>query len=133
MRRSHVYCATLLLLVSNIAFGQCGQNYDRDVRRIIKAAEKLPHEKSRIVFAGSSTFRLWKNMAKSFPEYEVFNAGIGGSCFNDLCRYKEQLISATHPDILIIYEGDNDIVHVEEDGDQKAVSDIHSDAWQLMN
>ena len=133
MRRSHVYFATLLLLVSNIAFGQCGQNYDRDVRRIIKAAEKLPHEKSRIVFAGSSTFRLWDNMAESFPEYEVFNAGIGGSCFNDLYRYKEQLISATHPDILIIYEGDNDIVHVEEDRHQRAVSDIHSDAWQLMN
>ncbi|HAF47250.1 MAG TPA: hypothetical protein DCG83_06165 [Cryomorphaceae bacterium] len=133
MRRSHVYFATLLLLVSNIAFGQCGQNYDRDVRRIIKAAEKLPHEKSRIVFAGSSTFRLWDNMAESFPEYEVFNAGIGGSCFNDLYRYKEQLISATYPDILIIYEGDNDIVQVEEDGHQRAVSDIHSDAWQLMN
>ena len=133
MRRSHVYSATLLLLVSNIAFGQCGQNYDRDVRRIIKAAEKLPHEKSRIVFAGSSTFRLWDNMAESLPEYEVFNAGIGGSCFNDLYRYKEQLISATHPDILIIYEGDNDIVQVEEDGHQRAVSDIHSDAWQLMN
>ncbi|MGB1552399.1 MAG: hypothetical protein ACPG86_05965, partial [Schleiferiaceae bacterium] len=58
---------------------QCGQNYDRDVRRIVKASEKLPHEKTRIVFAGSSTFRLWDNMAESFPEYEVVNAGIGGS------------------------------------------------------
>ena len=133
MRRSHLYFTTLLFLVSNIAFGQCGQNYDRDVRRIVKAAQKLPHEKTRIVFAGSSTFRLWDNMAESFPEYEVVNAGIGGSCFDDLYRYKEQLISATHPDILIIYEGDNDIVDIEEDGNQRALSDIHIYAWQLMN
>ena len=127
----------LLLCFSYLAplniSAQCGQNYDRDVRRIVKAAERLPHEKTRIVFAGSSTFRLWNNMAESFPEYEVVNAGIGGSCFDDLYRYKEQLISATNPDILVIYEGDNDIVHVEEDGDQREIFDIHSDAWNLLN
>ncbi|MEL0295672.1 MAG: DUF1684 domain-containing protein, partial [Cryomorphaceae bacterium] len=112
---------------------QCGQNYDRHVRRIVKASEKLPHEKTRIVFAGSSTFRLWDSLAESFPEYEVVNAGIGGSCFDDLYRYKEQLISGTNPDILVIYEGDNDIVHVEEDGNQRGTFEIHSDAWKLMN
>jgi hypothetical protein len=51
------------------------------------------------------------------------NAGIGGSCFDDLYRYKEELISATEPDILVIYEGDNDIVHIGEDGGQREVSD----------
>ncbi|MGB1151809.1 MAG: GDSL-type esterase/lipase family protein, partial [Schleiferiaceae bacterium] len=133
MRRSHLLFAALLFLVSTIAFGQCGQNYDRDVRRIVKASEKLPHEKTRIVFAGSSTFRLWDNMAESFPEYEVVNAGIGGSCFDDLYRYKEQLISGTEPNILVIYEGDNDIVHVEEDGNQRGAFEILSNAWKLMN
>jgi len=112
---------------------QCGQNYDRDIRRIVKASEKLPHEKTRIVFAGSSTFRLWNNMAESFPEYEVVNAGIGGSCFDDLYRYKEQLISGTKPDILVIYEGDNDIVHVEEDGNFRPVNDIHIRCLALLN
>ncbi len=133
MRLSYLYFTTLLFLVSKISFGQCGQNYDRDVRRIVKTAEELPHEKTRIVFAGSSTFRLWNNMAESFPEYEVVNAGIGGSCFDDLLRYKEDLISATNPDVLVIYAGDNDIVHVEEDGGQRVVFDIYSDAWELLN
>jgi uncharacterized protein (DUF1684 family)/lysophospholipase L1-like esterase len=133
MRCSRLYFTTVLFLVYSFTYGQCGQNYDRDVRRIVKASEKLPHEKTRIVFAGSSTFRLWDNMAESFPEYEVVNAGIGGSCFDDLYRYKEQLISGTKPDILVIYEGDNDIVHVEEDGSQREVSDIHIYALELMN
>ena len=76
---------------------------------------------------------MWDNIAESFPEYEVVNAGIGGSCFDDLYRYKEQLISATEPDILVIYEGDNDIVHVEEYGGQREVFNILSDARQLLN
>ena len=127
----------LLLCFSYLAplsiSAQCGQNYDRDVRRIVKAAERLPHEKTRIVFAGSSTFRLWDNMAESFPEYEVVNAGIGGSCFDDLYRYKEQIISGTKPDILVIYEGDNDIVHVEEDENLRPVNDIHIRCLALLN
>lgn len=133
MRTSILITLFISFLITPIASGQCGQNYDREVRRIVKATEKLPDEKTRIVFAGSSTFRLWDNMADSFPEYEVVNAGIGGSCFDDLYRYKEELISGTKPDILVIYEGDNDIVHVEEDGSQREVFTIYSDAWELMN
>ncbi|HCP40911.1 MAG TPA: hypothetical protein DIT65_03885 [Cryomorphaceae bacterium] len=120
------------LLPLNIS-AQCGQNYDHYVGRIVKKAEKLPHDKTRIVFVGSSTFRLWDNVDESFPEYEVVNAGIGGSCFDDIFHYKEELISTTNPDILVIYEGDNDIVHEEEDGGQRKVFDIYSDAWQLLN
>ena len=133
MRTSILLTLFISFLITPIASGQCGQNYDRDVRRIIKKAEKLPHEKTRIVFAGSSTFRLWDNMAESFPHYEVVNAGIGGSCFDDLLRYKEQLISATKPDILVIYEGDNDIVHVEEDGNLRPLNDIHIGCLALLN
>ena len=92
MRASLFLTVLLSVCITPITYGQCGQNYDREVRRIVKASEKLPHEKTRIVFAGSSTFRLWDNMAESFPEYEVVNAGIGGSCFDDLYRYKD----ATH-------------------------------------
>jgi uncharacterized protein (DUF1684 family)/lysophospholipase L1-like esterase len=133
MRTSILITLFISFLITPIASGQCGQNYDREVRRIVKTTEKLPHEKTRIVFAGSSTFRLWDNMAESFTEYEVVNAGIGGSCFDDLYQYKDGLISATNPDILVIYEGDNDIVHVGEDGDQREVFDIYSDAWKLLN
>jgi len=133
MKSSNILFLLISLLTATSVQGQCGQNYDRDVRRIVNSAEKLPHEKTRIVFAGSSTFRLWDNMAESFPEYEVVNAGIGGSCFDDLYHYKEQLISGTKPDILVIYEGDNDIVHVEEDGNLRPVNDIHIKCLALLN
>ena len=132
-KRNSLFVLCLIGLFSFSGKAQCGANYDEHLEKIVSNANQLPHSQTRIVFAGSSTFRLWDNIAESFPEYEVVNAGIGGSCFDDLYRYKEQLISATEPDILVIYEGDNDIVHVEEDGSQREVFTIHSDAWKLMN
>ena len=125
----------ILCLIGLFSFSgkaQCGANYDEQLEKIVFNANQLPHSQTRIVFAGSSTFRLWDNIAESFPEYEVVNAGIGGSCFDDLYRYREQLISATEPDILVIYEGDNDIVHEEEDGGQREIFNILSDARQLL-
>ena len=132
-KRNSLFVLCLIGLFSFSGKAQCGANYDEHLEKIVSSANQLPHSQTRIVFAGSSTFRLWDNIAESFPEYEVVNAGIGGSCFDDLYRYKEQLISDTKPDILVIYEGDNDIVHVEEDGSQREVFTIHSDAWKLMN
>ncbi len=113
-KRNSLFVLYLIGLFSFSGKAQCGANYDEHLEKIVSNANQLPHSQTRIVFAGSSTFRLWDNIAESFPEYEVVNAGIGGSCFDDLYRYKEQLISATEPDILVIYEGDNDIVHVEK-------------------
>ena len=132
-KRNSLFILYLIGLFSFSGKAQCGANYDEQLEKIVSNANQLPHSQTRIVFAGSSTFRLWDNIAENFPEYEVVNAGIGGSCFDDLYRYKEQLISATEPDILVIYEGDNDIVHVEEGGGQREVSNILSEARQLMN
>ncbi|MGB1267011.1 MAG: GDSL-type esterase/lipase family protein, partial [Schleiferiaceae bacterium] len=131
-KRNSLFILCLIGLFSFSGKAQCGANYDEQLEKIVSNANQLPHSQTRIVFAGSSTFRLWDNIAESFPEYEVVNAGIGGSCFDDLYRYKEQLISATEPDILVIYEGDNDIVHEEEDGGQREVFNILSDARQLL-
>ncbi len=62
-----------------------------------------------IVFTGSSSIRMWKDLESTFPGYQVLNHGFGGSEFTDLIHYKETLIFDYSPDFLFIYEGDNDI------------------------
>lgn len=106
---------------------QCGQDYDQPVKGIVAKANVPKGDVPRAVFAGSSSFRLWKNMAESFPEFEVVNAGIGGSCFADLYKYREELIAQTQPDLLIIYEGDNDAVYLEQS------DEILVDARELLH
>ena len=87
----------------------CGQNYEAEVSRIQDCAAELPNRRDRLVLVGSSSIRKWPETDTVFAAYEVVNAGFGGSCFDDLWRLKEPLIYALHPDVLIIYEGDNDL------------------------
>ena len=42
-------------------------------------------------------------------EYDVLNRGFGGSIFSDLNFYMEELVLKHNPDMVVIYEGDNDV------------------------
>jgi len=63
----------------------------------------------KILFAGSSTFRLWKNLKKDLAREDILNRGFGGSTMKELYQFRERLISKYHPSQVFIYEGDNDI------------------------
>jgi lysophospholipase L1-like esterase len=52
---------------------------------------------------------MWKDVQTYFPEYNVINKGFGGSLFSDLIYFYDQIIKPQNPEILFIYEGDNDI------------------------
>ncbi|QGY44035.1 G-D-S-L family lipolytic protein [Maribellus comscasis] len=74
-----------------------------------------PHKKL-VVFAGSSSIRMWKDVQEYFPNYNVINNGFGGSHFSDLIFYYDKLILKQKPEILFIYEGDNDIAGNKKPG-----------------
>ncbi|MBS1734115.1 MAG: G-D-S-L family lipolytic protein [Bacteroidetes bacterium] len=62
-----------------------------------------------ILFIGSSSFRLWKNMQDDFPGYAIINRGLGGSSLPDIIHYADEMIFAYKPKQIIIYCGDNDL------------------------
>ena len=61
------------------------------------------------VFTGSSSVRLWTSLSDDFPELTILNTGFGGSTFAELFHYRHELIGQYTPDMVIIYEGDNDV------------------------
>lgn len=62
-----------------------------------------------MLLTGSSSIRLWPDAAEAFPHFEVINAGFGGSCYSDLWALRDTLLFAFDPDVVVIYEGDNDL------------------------
>ncbi|HDZ15461.1 hypothetical protein LCGC14_1089810 [marine sediment metagenome] len=62
-----------------------------------------------IVFTGSSSIRMWKDVNERFPDQHVVNTGFGGSQASDLAYYIYDLILRFNPKKVFIYEGDNDI------------------------
>ena len=87
----------------------CGQSYDSRIATIHNAAQQLEGNKPRLVLTGSSSIRKWPQTDTVFSQYDVVNAGFGGSCFSDLWELRDTLIYALRPEILVIYEGDNDL------------------------
>jgi len=91
--------------------GVHGQNiFKSEVETIKKKYETLWNkEKETIVFTGSSSIRMWKNVDTIFPNHQIINTGFGGSQGKDLLFYMQDLVLDYNPTKIFIYEGDNDI------------------------
>ena len=103
-----VFSVILVFLVL-FAAAQDPARFKTDVEELAKTEYKFTNDKKLVVFAGSSSIRMWKDVQSYFPEYNVINNGFGGSHFSDLLFYYDDLILSRKPEILFIYEGDNDI------------------------
>ncbi|MEK9750479.1 MAG: GDSL-type esterase/lipase family protein [Flavobacteriaceae bacterium] len=62
-----------------------------------------------VVFTGSSSVRLYKNVAALSDQIKILNTGFGGSTAFGLLTYLEETVLRFKPKQVFIYEGDNDI------------------------
>lgn len=71
--------------------------------------EKQPAE-GGVLFVGSSTIRLWSNLAQDFRQLPVvINRGFGGSTMADCDHFSRQLVTRYKPKQVLVYAGDNDL------------------------
>lgn len=96
----------LFILLANTA---TAQPFADEIAAFKKQDSIRPAPKNSILFAGSSSFRLWKEMQEAFPDYPVINRGFGGSSLPDIIRYKNEIIFSYNPKQIILYCGENDL------------------------
>lgn len=61
-----------------------------------------------VLFAGSSSIRMWKTQ-DGFPDKYVINRGFGGAHISDMLYYFNQIVAKYQPSLIVFYCGDNDI------------------------
>lgn len=83
--------------------------FKKEVDQLFNKEYNFSPDKKLVIFTGSSSVRMWKDVQTYFPEFNIINNGFGGSQFSDLIYFYDQLIKNKRPEILFIYEGDNDI------------------------
>lgn len=71
----------------------------------VAAARPAP---GRLVFAGSSSIRLW-DVKSAFPGLGAVNVGFGGSQIAECAFFAPRLIYRWRPRAVVFYAGDNDI------------------------
>lgn len=62
-----------------------------------------------VVFIGSSSVRMWKTLARDFPQWRTANCGFGGSHLADSVFYFDQLVLSRTPRVVVLYAGENDL------------------------
>ena len=70
-----------------------------------------------ILFVGSSSFRLWKDVEKAFPNHTIINRGFGGSSLPHVIQYADDIIFPYQPKQVVIYCGENDMTAEGVTGD----------------
>ena len=110
-----MYNKLVVILCFVFSFEVKSQEYPdpkRFYNEIKSELEESPFKKTDkplIVFSGSSSIRFWIDLDKDFIEYDILNRGFGGSIFSDLNYFINELIIKHNPDLIVLYEGDNDI------------------------
>ncbi|WP_421576688.1 SGNH/GDSL hydrolase family protein [Stenotrophomonas maltophilia] len=88
--------------VSNVAWaGDMAQFAEQDAAS--------PPPRGGIEFIGSSSIRMWENLAADFPGQPVFNRGFGGSEVRDSTWYADRIVIPYAPCKVFFYAGDNDL------------------------
>jgi len=89
--------------------GTGADKWEKEIAAFEAKDKETPPPADGVVFAGSSTLRLWKTLAAEFPEVPVINRGFGGSRMPDLTRYADRIIIPYKPRLVVVYSGGNDI------------------------
>ena len=123
------FVISLLITVSCIAQNPDPTRFKNEIEqfKLIKADQSS----DRIVFTGSSSIRLWKDLNAYYPNRQLINTGFGGSHMSDLLYYLKETVLRYSPSKVFIYEGDNDIANgISEEkimyNTKKVIELIHS-------
>ena len=108
MKRYYSLLLLFFTFLNHLSFGQ-EIPFEQEVRKISATWDSLGWKPRSTVFTGSSTIRMWKNLAENFPSENLINTGFGGSKASDLERHLFPLVIKYDPARVFIYEGDNDL------------------------
>lgn len=87
--------------------------YYDDIQHFKKQDSVSAPPKNAILFIGSSSFTMWKDVRDYFPGYTIINRGFGGSSLHHLSYYLKDIVYPYDPKQVVIYCGENDFAASE--------------------
>jgi lysophospholipase L1-like esterase len=100
----------LFTLLVNFLFAQEIQPpFYGDIRAFKKQDSISFPPRQAILFIGSSSFTMWKDVQAWFPGHTIINRGFGGSTLQDQLRYVNDIVFPYQPKQIFIYCGENDL------------------------
>lgn len=73
------------------------------------ADRNAPPLSGAVLFVGSSSIRMWADLAADMAPFCVVNRGFGGSSIPDVVRHFSSVAALPAPRAIVFYAGDNDL------------------------
>ena len=95
--------------------------WEKDIQKFeqLDKSEKYPED--AILFAGSSSIRLWTTLENDMAPYHIIQRGYGGAKLSDFAVYANRIFD-THPCKAIVLFIANDITGTQQDKTPKEVA-----------
>ncbi|MBX3242029.1 MAG: G-D-S-L family lipolytic protein [Chitinophagaceae bacterium] len=81
----------------------------KDIQNFKKQDSVSFPSRNALLFIGSSSFTMWRDVQDYFPGYVIINRGFGGSSLHHLSYYIEDIVYPYHPKQVVVYCGENDL------------------------
>jgi lysophospholipase L1-like esterase len=107
-RRKIKYHFNVLAALTMVCASLSAQPYIKEINAFKQQDSAAFPAAKQVLFAGSSSFRLWKDVQAYFPKHKILNRAFGGSTLPDMIRYQKDIIYPYRPRQIVIYCGEND-------------------------
>ncbi|WP_241237968.1 GDSL-type esterase/lipase family protein [Pseudoflavitalea rhizosphaerae] len=128
MKKLRYTCLFVCLLLV-VAAQSVAQPFINEIRQFRKQDSISAPPANPIIFTGSSSFRMWKDVKDYFPGYTIVNRGFGGSGLPHVIQYAEDVIFKYNPRQVVIYCGENDL---RQDVKGEYVADKFKELFHLI-
>lgn len=94
------------------------QRWENIIAKFEKQDQAMPPPAGAVLFTGSSSIALWKDVGKHFPEHAVLNRGFGGSTLPEVNHFLDRVVLKYRPRIVVLFCGGNDMAAYQRPPEQ---------------
>jgi len=99
----------LLVCAASASADVVPDRWRNEIDALVANDRAQPPPQHGVLFAGSSSIRLWTTLAADFPGVPSINRGFGGSMIADTTQQAGRIVTPYRPKLIVLYAGDNDI------------------------
>ena len=107
------------------------KNWNSEIEKFEDLDKTESYPSNSILFAGSSSIRLWSTLSADMSPYQVIQRGYGGAKLSDLAVYANRIFSPHTCSAIVIFVA-NDITGTEQDKDPEEVAALFKNVLKTI-
>lgn len=106
-------------------------SWEPEIQKLEQKDKEEKDPENAILYIGSSSIRLWKNIDKDMAPYPAIQRGYGGARFTDLIYYTDRIVYPHKFRALVVFVA-NDITGSDQDRTPQQILDLYKGVVQIV-